>query len=77
MTRWLDEEERRAWLRLAGVMLKLGPALDSQLQRDSHLTQFDYLALAMLSEAPERTLRMSELAGKVNASLTRMTEVGK
>ena len=32
MTRWLDQDEQRAWLRLAGVMLKLSPALDSQLQ---------------------------------------------
>jgi DNA-binding MarR family transcriptional regulator len=76
-TRWLDEDERRAWLRLAGVMLKLAPALDSQLQRDSDMTHFDYLCLAMLSEADERTLRMSELAGKVNASLSRLSHVVK
>ena len=50
MTRWLDEDELQAWLKLAGVMLKLAPALDSQLQRDSDLTHFDYLCLAMLSE---------------------------
>jgi len=76
-TRWLDEDERRAWLRLAGVMLKLAPALDSQLQRDSDMTHFDYLCLAMLSEADERTLRMSELAGRVNASLSRLSHVVK
>ena len=62
MTRWLDEDELQAWLKLAGVMLKLAPTLDSQLQRDSDLTHFDYLCLAMLSESDERTLRMSELA---------------
>lgn len=76
-TRWLDEDELRAWLRLAGVMLKLAPALDSQLQRDSDMTHFDYLCLAMLSEADERTLRMSELAAKVNASLSRLSHVVK
>ena len=75
MTRWLDDDELRAWLNLAGVFLKLPPTLDSQLQRDSALTHFDYLCLAMLSEAPERTLRMSELAGKVNASLSRLSHV--
>jgi len=75
MTRWLNEDELRAWLRLAGVMLTLAPALDSQLQRDSELTHFDYLCLAMLSEAEEETLRMSELAGKVNASLSRLSHV--
>jgi DNA-binding MarR family transcriptional regulator len=76
-TRWLDEDERRAWLRLAGVMLKLAPALDSQLQRDSDMTHFDYLCLAMLSEADDKTLRMSELAAQVNASLSRLSHVVK
>ncbi|HSE09821.1 MAG TPA: MarR family transcriptional regulator [Nocardioidaceae bacterium] len=76
-TRWLDPDERRAWLRLAGVMLKLAPALDSQLQRDSDMTHFDYLCLAMLSEAEGRTLRMSELAARVNASLSRLSHVIK
>ncbi len=75
MTRWLDDDEQRAWLRLAGVMLKLSPALDSQLQRDSDLTHFDYLCLAMLSESDDRTLPMSDLAARVNASLSRLSHV--
>ena len=75
MTRWLDEDELRAWLRLAGVMLKLSPALDSQLQRDSDLTHFDYLCLAMLSETDDRTLPMSVLASRTNASLSRLSHV--
>ncbi len=75
MTRWLDEDELQAWLKLAGVMLKLSPALDSQLQRDSDLTHFDYLCLAMLSETDDRTLRMSDLATRVNASLSRLSHV--
>jgi len=75
MVRWLDAEEESAWLRLAGVMLKLAPALDSQLQRDSDLTHFEYLCLAMLSETEEQTLRMSELAVQVNASLSRLSHV--
>ena len=77
MTRWLDDEELQAWLRLAGVMLKLGPALDSQLQRDSDLTHFDYLVLAMLSEHDDRTMRMSQLANRTNASLSRLSHVVK
>jgi DNA-binding MarR family transcriptional regulator len=75
MTRWLDEDELQAWLKLAGVMLKLAPTLYSQLQRDSDLTHFDYLCLAMLSESADRTLRMSELATQVNASLSRLSHV--
>ena len=75
MTRWLSEDELRAWLKLAGVMLKLAPALDSQLQRDSDLNHFDYLCLAMLSETENRTLTMSALAGSTNASLSRLSHV--
>ena len=77
MTRWLNDEELQAWLKLAGVMLKLAPALDSQLLRDSDLTHFDYLCLAMLSETDDRTLRMSELASRVNSSLSRLSHVIK
>ena len=75
MTRWLNEDELRAWMKLAGVMLKLAPTLDSQLQRDSDLTHFDYLCLAMLSESDDHTLRMSELATRANASLSRLSHV--
>jgi DNA-binding MarR family transcriptional regulator len=75
MTRWLTEDEQRAWLKLAGVMLKLAPTLDHQLQHDSDLTHFDYLCLAMLSEDENHTLRMSGLAGRVNASLSRLSHV--
>ncbi len=75
MTRWLSDDELRAWLKLAGVMLKLAPTLDSQLQRDSDLTHFDYLCLAMLSETDDRTRTMSELAGATNASLSRLSHV--
>lgn len=75
MTRWLNEDELRAWLKLAEVMLRLSPALDTQLQRDSDLTFFDYLCLAMLSETDERTLRMSQLAAETNASLSRLSHV--
>ena len=49
-------DAHRQWDRL-----KLLPgALDSQLRRDVQLTHFDYFVLAMLSEAPERTLRMKD-----------------
>jgi DNA-binding MarR family transcriptional regulator len=75
MTRWLTADEQRAWLRLAGVMLKLSPALDSQLQRDSELTHFDYLCLAMLSESEDHTMPMSDLAGRANATLSRLSHV--
>ena len=75
MTRWLTEDELASWFPLAGVMLKLNPTLDTQLQRDSDLTHFDYLCLAMLSETSDWTMSMSALAGRTNASLSRLSHV--
>jgi DNA-binding MarR family transcriptional regulator len=75
VTRWLTQDELSAWLPTAGVMLRLGTALDSQLQRDSDLTHFDYLCLAMLSEYDGHRTSMSELAGRTNSSLSRLSHV--
>ena len=76
-TRWLTPDERTAWLSLVGVMVKLPAALDAQLQRDAGLSYFEYMVLAMLSEQPDRTLRMSELAAAINASLSRLSHIAK
>lgn len=73
--RWLDEDERATWLRLIAVVELLPGALDAQLRRDSQLTHFDYYVLAMLSESPERTLRMTALALRTNATLPRLSHV--
>lgn len=75
--RWLSTEELRSWLPLGGLLLKLPAALDAQMQRDSGLSHFEYLVLASLSEAPERTRRMSELAALANGSLSRLSHVVK
>lgn len=74
-TRWLSPEELAAWVRLNAVLELLPAALDSQLRRDAQLTHFDYYVLAMLSEAPERTLRMTALAELTTASLARLSHV--
>ena len=75
--RWLDDEERAAWLSLAGVITLLPGALDAQLQRDAGLTHFEYMVLAMLSERPSRTARMSEIAALANGSLSRLSHVAR
>ncbi|TDO58988.1 DNA-binding MarR family transcriptional regulator [Kribbella sp. VKM Ac-2571] len=66
-----------AWLRLAAVLELLPGVLDSQLRRDAELTHYDYFVLAMLSEAPKRTLRMTALAQRTNATLPRLSHVVK
>jgi len=73
--RWLDDDEMRAWLALNGVILLLPGTLDSQMQRDNGITMFEYLVMAMLSEAPGRTLQLKRLASVVNGSLSRLSHV--
>ncbi|MEZ0491343.1 MarR family winged helix-turn-helix transcriptional regulator [Kineococcus sp. TBRC 1896] len=73
--RWLNADERRVWLRLSALMELLPAALDAQLQRDADLTKTAYLTLAMLSEEPTRSLRMSELGARSNASPSRISHV--
>ena len=74
-TQWLDADERAAWLRLAAVVELLPGALDTQLRRDSALTHFEYFVLAMLSEAPDHSLRMTALAHRTNGTLPRLSHV--
>jgi DNA-binding MarR family transcriptional regulator len=73
--RWLTDDEMAAWLRLVAVVELLPGVLDGQLRRDAALTHFDYHVLAMLSEAPRHTLRMTELATRTNATLPRLSHV--
>jgi DNA-binding MarR family transcriptional regulator len=72
---WLSSDERQAWLTFVGVMMRLPAALDAQLQRDAGLSHFEYMVLAGLSEAPERTRRMSDLAGFTESGLPRLSQV--
>ncbi|MER6992407.1 MarR family winged helix-turn-helix transcriptional regulator [Saccharopolyspora hirsuta] len=73
--RWLSDSEQCAWRKFAALMTVVPAALDAQLQRDSGLTHFGYWVLAMLSEDPDRALRMSDLAARANASPSRVSHV--
>jgi DNA-binding MarR family transcriptional regulator len=72
---WLNEEEQRAWRGIVQLFMKLPAAMDSNLQRTAGITQFEYAVLALLSEADDRTLQMSELAAGTNSSLSRLSHV--
>jgi DNA-binding MarR family transcriptional regulator len=73
--RWLDAEETQAWLALAKTLIRLPAALDAQLRRDAGISHFEYQVLALLSQAPGRTLRMSILATLAEGSLPRLSQV--
>lgn len=74
-TKWLTQPELAAWVRLAALVEVMPGILDAQLRRDADMTNFDYYVLAMLSEAPGHTLRMSALASLTNATLPRLSHV--
>ena len=76
-SRWLNEAERAAWMELVRVMLTLPAALDTQLRRDSDLTQYEYTALGVLAEQSSRTIGMKSLASKTSGSLSRLSHVVK
>src|ERR1700704_3314059 len=74
---WLTANEEAAWRAFAGVLVRLPWALECQLQRAAGLSFIEYHALAMLSEAPDHTRRMSDLAAVTNASLSRLSHLIK
>jgi DNA-binding MarR family transcriptional regulator len=71
--RWLDDDEMAAWLELVRVVTLLPQALDRQLREDAGIGHVYYQILAMLSGAPEGTLRMSELARLTGISASRLS----
>jgi DNA-binding MarR family transcriptional regulator len=75
--KWLTAAELGSWLSLVRLMTWLPWSIDQQLQRDSNLGMVEYQVLAMLSESPERRMRMSSLAVVTNASLSRLSHLVK
>ncbi|MEA3216673.1 MAG: hypothetical protein QOJ19_2829 [Acidimicrobiia bacterium] len=60
--RWLDDDELRAWRALVICSSRLKAVLDAELMAKHDLPFGDYEVLVVLSEAPDRRMRMTELA---------------
>ena len=73
MTRWLTDDEQHTWRALLVMVGLLRDELERQLQHDAGMPHAYYMILAMLSEAPDRTLRMSELSEVTRYSLSRLS----
>lgn len=73
---WLTTDEKEAWTGLISLILLLPGRLEAPL-RQVDLTLFEYLTLSHISEAPDRRIRMSELAYLANGSLSRLSNVVK
>jgi DNA-binding MarR family transcriptional regulator len=71
--RWLDAHEQSVWRDYLDVMRRLMERLNRQLLDDSGMSLAEYEVLVQLSEAPQRRLRMSELADLVVNSRSRLT----
>ena len=69
--RWLSAEEHRTWRAFVCAFREFFAAVDAQLQRDSGMPLAYYEILVRLSEAPGRSLRMTQLAEAAGASKSR------
>jgi DNA-binding MarR family transcriptional regulator len=73
--RWLTAAEMRTWRALVPLLYRLPTELDAQLQQDCQLSFVEYYALAGLSDRPDHTMRMSELALFANSELSRLSHL--
>jgi len=71
--RWLTNDEQHTWRCFLLASQLIDETLDRQLQRDANMPHAYYGILVALSEAPETTLRMSDLARHLRYSQSRMT----
>lgn len=71
--RWLNDEEQQAWRAFIDGSQRLLAVLNSDLSDATGLTIADYRILVLLSEAPRKALRMSELAAGILASRSKLT----
>lgn len=71
--RWLSGEEQQVWRAFMTAVTRFTEHLDRQLQRDSGMPMAYYEILVALSEAPDRSLRMSELASVCHSSRSRLS----
>jgi DNA-binding MarR family transcriptional regulator len=71
--RWLNTDEQHTWRESIQAWQWLLAAVDVQLQRDSGMPLAYYEILVRLSEAPDRSLRMTQLAEASSSSKSRVS----
>ena len=71
----LDATEEMAWRALARFFVAAPRLLDEDLQRGARMSLSAYSILLNLSEAPGRTLRITELANRAYLSGSRTTRL--
>jgi DNA-binding MarR family transcriptional regulator len=72
---WLTPEEMKTWRALHEVVTGLPIVLGDELRREVGLSFLEYYVLAGLSEQPDHSLRMSQLALLANSELSRLSHL--
>jgi DNA-binding MarR family transcriptional regulator len=70
---WLTDDEQEAWRAFLDANSLLFDLLERQLQHEAGIPHAYYEILVRLSEAPDRSLRMSELAEGSRSSRSRLS----
>ena len=70
---WLSDEQQSVWRAFLRVSGQLNECVERDMQQVGGMPHAYYLILAMLSEAPDRSLRMNQLAEVVRASQSRVS----
>ena len=71
----LTPAQERLWRAIARMMVTLPRAIDEDLTAKAGISLTSYIVLSQLSEAPDRQLRMSDLADRAALSPSRITRV--
>lgn len=71
--RWLTADEQSTWRSFLAMQKLIRETLERQLQQDARMPMTYYIILAMLSEAPDRTMRMTELAAMAGTSQSQLS----
>ncbi|GAA2279946.1 MarR family transcriptional regulator [Nonomuraea roseoviolacea subsp. roseoviolacea] len=72
-TRWLDDTEMAAWRAFLSTSHLLERRIEEQLKAAAGLTHPQYEILVRLADAPDRQMRMTELARGVVVSKSALT----
>jgi DNA-binding MarR family transcriptional regulator len=73
VTRWLNPPQQRDWRAFVDGSVRLLDVLDQALKTGHGLSMAEYEILVRLSEAPDRKLRMAELAAEASQSRSRLS----
>lgn len=71
--RWLDAAQQRDWRAYVEGNIRLHDIMDRELKAQHGLSGSEYEILVRLSEAPDRRMRMAELAGLASQSRSRLS----